>query len=90
MLFPQVLLASAIVLSCFPYLSSGATLLPSNEVEALGEIAKTLGKKDWNFSVDPCGGEEGWSTKNPVKGFENAVTCDCSFFNNTVCHIVSM
>lgn len=61
-----------------------------NAVKALEEFGKTLGKRDWNFSADPCSGEWGWVTLNPVKGSENAVTCNCSFSNNTVCHIVSM
>ncbi|KAH9723415.1 putative leucine-rich repeat receptor-like serine/threonine-protein kinase [Citrus sinensis] len=52
-------------------------------VQALKDIANTLGKKDWNFSVDPCSGEEGWA-EIPE---ENAVTCNCSFSNGTVCHV---
>ncbi|KAI9186159.1 hypothetical protein LWI28_014274 [Acer negundo] len=67
----------------------GATL-PNDEVEALREIAKTIGKRDWNFSVDPCSGKWGWATLNPVKGSENAVTCNCSFANATLCHVVSI
>ncbi|OVA14371.1 Protein kinase domain [Macleaya cordata] len=66
------------------------TRLPDVEVEALREIGKTLGKKDWNFSADPCGGEWGWATLTPVKGEENAVSCNCSFSNNTVCHVLSI
>jgi len=54
------------------------------------EIAKTLGKKDWDFKKDPCSGENNWKSSVQVKGFENAVTCNCSFTNATVCHIVSM
>ncbi|KAA8526742.1 hypothetical protein F0562_009029 [Nyssa sinensis] len=82
-------LISVIVFICFATFASGATLLPTNEVEALQQIGKTLGKTDWNFSADPCSGQWGWATQNPVKGFENAVTCNCSS-NNTVCHIVSI
>ena len=55
-------------------------------VQALKDIAHTLGKKDWNFSVDPCSGEEGWA-EIPE---ENAVTCNCSFSNGTVCHVFRM
>ncbi|XP_052177836.1 probable leucine-rich repeat receptor-like serine/threonine-protein kinase At3g14840 isoform X2 [Diospyros lotus] len=58
-------------------------------VEVLKQIGKTLGKEDWDFSVDPCSGEKGWATPNPVKGFENAVTCNCSS-NNTICHVTSI
>lgn len=58
---------------------------------ALQRIAKTIGKTDWNFSVDPCtSGESSWVNPNQIKGAENAVTCNCSFANNTVCHVVSM
>jgi hypothetical protein len=54
------------------------------------DIGRTLGKKDWDFSKDPCSGENNWTSSVKVKGFGNAVTCDCSFANATICHIVSM
>ncbi|KAK4285841.1 hypothetical protein QN277_002481 [Acacia crassicarpa] len=38
----------------------GSSLVPE-EVEALRDIGKRLGKKDWNFSVDPCSGLSGWN-----------------------------
>ncbi|KAI3938959.1 hypothetical protein MKW92_050623 [Papaver armeniacum] len=52
--------------------------LPSAEVEALKEIAKTLGKKDWNIAAtsDPCTAV--------------GVNCTCTFSGNTVCHVVKM
>lgn len=59
-------------------------------VRALKEIAKRLGKKDWDFSTDPCSGEGNWSMPVTVKGFESSVTCDCSFDQMSTCHIVSM
>ncbi|XP_040987948.1 probable leucine-rich repeat receptor-like serine/threonine-protein kinase At3g14840 isoform X3 [Juglans microcarpa x Juglans regia] len=49
-----------------------------------------MGKKDWDFSIDPCSGQSGWTTPNPIKGLENAVTCDCTFFNGTECHVISI
>ncbi|PIN04372.1 Serine/threonine protein kinase [Handroanthus impetiginosus] len=64
--------------------------LPPNEVESLQVIGRTLGKRNWNFGVDPCSGLSGWVTRNPVRGSENNVTCDCAFANNTICHIVSI
>ncbi|CAJ1957661.1 unnamed protein product [Sphenostylis stenocarpa] len=54
------------------------------------EIAKRLGKKDWDFNVDPCSGERNWTSSVQVKGFENAVTCNCLFANATICHVVSI
>ncbi|TXG66672.1 hypothetical protein EZV62_007947 [Acer yangbiense] len=71
-------------------LLSLAAFVLINTLEALREIAKTIGKRDWNFSVDPCSGEWGWASLNPVKGSENAVTCNCSFANATLCHVVSL
>jgi hypothetical protein len=55
-------------------------------VEALKDIAATLGKKDWDFSVDPCSGERNWA---PIES-ENAVTCNCTYVNATVCHVTNM
>ncbi|CAJ2653500.1 unnamed protein product [Trifolium pratense] len=69
----------------FSTLAFGATL-SKDEVEALKDIAKTLGKKNWDFSVDPCSGERNW-TSAEEKGSENAVTCDCTYVNATVCHV---
>ncbi|XP_052291612.1 probable leucine-rich repeat receptor-like serine/threonine-protein kinase At3g14840 isoform X1 [Citrus sinensis] len=67
----------------------GATL-PYDEVQALKDIANTLGKRNWNFSADPCSGKEGWADQNPDKGFENAVTCNCTYAGGTVCHVVNI
>ncbi|KAL6570544.1 hypothetical protein OROGR_000094 [Orobanche gracilis] len=79
-----------LALICLLGFVSGQPLLPADEVESLKVIARTLGKSDWNFSVDPCSGLSGWVTQNPVKGNENALTCVCTFENNTVCHVVSI
>ncbi|KAL9438025.1 hypothetical protein AB3S75_023817 [Citrus x aurantiifolia] len=81
-MFHRLLFLSLTALALISALASGA-ILPENEVQALKDIANTLGKKDWNFSVDPCSGEEGWA-EIPE---ENAVTCNCSFSNGTVCHV---
>ncbi|KAI3938021.1 hypothetical protein MKW98_018577 [Papaver atlanticum] len=51
--------------------------LPDVEVEALTEIAKTLGKQGWDFAkLDPCA----------TKG----INCSCTFSGNTVCHVIEM
>ncbi|KAF1898071.1 hypothetical protein Lal_00032835 [Lupinus albus] len=64
------------------YLSSlafGATL-SKDEVKALKDIANKLGKKDWDFSIDPCSEE----------AEENSITCNCSFANGTICHVTNI
>ncbi|GLT38035.1 hypothetical protein SLA2020_123060 [Shorea laevis] len=72
MLFPRLLLASLIVFFLANFVF--ASVLPDDELRALTEIAKTLGKTNWDFSIDPCSGESGWVT--PTEGLlENAVTC---------------
>ncbi|KAG4978099.1 hypothetical protein JHK84_037784 [Glycine max] len=73
----------------FANFASGATLL-QDEVKALEDIAKTLGKKDWDFNVDPCSGQRNWTSAVQVKGSENNVTCDCTFANGTVCHVTNI
>ncbi|XP_028088496.1 probable leucine-rich repeat receptor-like serine/threonine-protein kinase At3g14840 isoform X4 [Camellia sinensis] len=84
------LLASVAVIVFLATFASGATPLPSPEVQALKEIANKLGKKNWNFNVDPCSGESGWANRSEPNGFENAVTCGNCTSDNTTCHVVSM
>ncbi|XP_057457765.1 probable leucine-rich repeat receptor-like serine/threonine-protein kinase At3g14840 [Lotus japonicus] len=67
----------------------GATLQQA-EVQALKDIGNTLGKKNWDFTVDPCSGKKNWISPAQLPGSENAVTCNCSFNNNSVCHVVSI
>ncbi|XP_068499769.1 probable leucine-rich repeat receptor-like serine/threonine-protein kinase At3g14840 isoform X1 [Phaseolus vulgaris] len=63
---------------CFSSFASGATL-PQDEVKALEDIAKRLGKKDWDFS-DPC--------RNLTS--ESEVGCNCDYNNGTVCHVTNI
>ncbi|KAL8506318.1 hypothetical protein ACS0TY_017256 [Phlomoides rotata] len=82
-----------ILILCGLYCSA-ATLpkqkLHQNEVRALKEIGRRLGKKDWDFSKDPCSGEGNWNVPITRKGIENSVTCDCSFDQNSTCHVVNI
>ncbi|OMO86377.1 reverse transcriptase [Corchorus capsularis] len=64
---------------------------PDNEAQALHEIAAELGKKDWNFSENPCNNKSSWFTPPPLPNMPKAinnstVTCNCSFPNGE-CHI---
>ncbi|KAL8512184.1 hypothetical protein ACS0TY_018585 [Phlomoides rotata] len=69
---------------------AAAAVLPPDELKSLEVIGRSMGKMDWNFSVDPCSGLSGWATQNPVKGNENNLTCDCTFLNDTICHVISI
>ncbi|KAF5760886.1 hypothetical protein HanXRQr2_Chr16g0758681 [Helianthus annuus] len=86
----RVLFIIMLVLSTFLYLQSLAGHLHPSEVVALKEIAKQLGKVDWDFSLNPCDGNPSWNTtadKNRPE-FKNVVVCNCP--GDDVCHIVNM
>ncbi|KAK4255942.1 hypothetical protein QN277_008867 [Acacia crassicarpa] len=77
--------------------ASGATNIDPSEKEALMSIAKTLGKEDWNFSVDPCHTSDPafatstWFNPYPVdKESQNAVVCNCSIADDDFCHVVNI
>ncbi|KAJ7948795.1 LRR receptor-like kinase [Quillaja saponaria] len=82
-------ISSSFFFSFFSSFAFGVTttLLPDNEVQALQDIAKALGKTNWNFSIDPCSEQTPWFNSSAPEGFENAVTCNCTA---TVCHVVSI
>ncbi|XP_031391405.1 probable LRR receptor-like serine/threonine-protein kinase At1g07650 isoform X2 [Punica granatum] len=67
-------------------LTEGAKLHP-DEVKALNDSAKKLGKTDWDFGYDPCSGKGSWMAFDGTKEFKSNVTCDCS---KSSCHVVSI
>ncbi|KAI6687149.1 hypothetical protein NL676_023977 [Syzygium grande] len=91
-LFSARSLFSVFVLLCAIHFAAASTLLPDDEVDALREIAATLGKKDWDFNADPCGVEGGWGDNKVIGATTNAVTCQniTDANNNTVSHVVSI
>ncbi|CAH8385121.1 unnamed protein product [Eruca vesicaria subsp. sativa] len=55
--------------------------LQQEEVRALKEIGKKLGKRDWDFTKDPCSGKGKWVV----------TTCDCSFPPlNSSCSVIKI
>ncbi|KAI4325166.1 hypothetical protein MLD38_030586 [Melastoma candidum] len=68
-----------------------AAKLDASEVGALRKIAKALGKKDWDFTQDPCRGDGkgNWIRYGRPKGFESNVSCECAS-NSSTCHVVRM
>ncbi|KAL1202421.1 putative leucine-rich repeat receptor-like serine/threonine-protein kinase [Cardamine amara subsp. amara] len=74
----------------FSSFASSQTLLPKEEVDALRSIANDLKKSNWDFTVDPCDttvSKGGWRNPSAPKGFEDAVTCNCS---SVICHVASI
>lgn len=59
-------------------------------VGALKKIAEQLGKKDWNFELNPCDeNNSNWKTPKTRSFYTNEVTCNCSFPNEE-CHVDRM
>jgi len=59
-------------------------------VDALREIASVMGSAYWKFDADSCSIEMVGLTQEPPAESERSIGCDCSFEDNTVCHVVSM
>ncbi|KAJ9690782.1 hypothetical protein PVL29_013107 [Vitis rotundifolia] len=82
-----------LILMCFGPSSVEAQggQLPRDEEEALEEVAEQVGKKDWNFSLNPCDGNSNWSTPNrkEMPLYNNTLTCNCSYPNGQ-CHVVQI
>ncbi|XP_059435596.1 probable LRR receptor-like serine/threonine-protein kinase At1g07650 isoform X2 [Corylus avellana] len=89
---PYICFILLILLLCIEAQAGRLGPTPDDEVEALREIARQLGKKDWDFSVDPC---DGWSSATPQSDlrplYNNSLVCNC--FNPAgvrVCHVVQL
>ncbi|KEH38577.1 LRR receptor-like kinase [Medicago truncatula] len=72
----------------------GANTIHPDEKKVLEVIAKSLGKKDWNFDTDPCSNKPNWATPTPpghrLQLVVNNVTCNCSVAGDNFCHVVSI
>ncbi|PNY06647.1 putative cysteine-rich RLK (receptor-like kinase) protein [Trifolium pratense] len=82
---------------CFISLTAfAATTIHPVEKKALEDIAKSLGKKDWNFNIDPCSNKSNWVTppipNNQSNNAEvvNNVTCNCSVAGDNFCHVLTI
>ncbi|XP_058779510.1 probable leucine-rich repeat receptor-like serine/threonine-protein kinase At3g14840 isoform X1 [Vicia villosa] len=85
--FSQFLLLS-LTFIWFISLTAAATTIHPDEKKALEDIGKSLGKKDWNFDIDPCSNKPNWVTPPIPHVYENNVTCDCSIGGDNFCHVI--
>eukprot|EP00258_Populus_trichocarpa_P021331 XP_024437350.1 probable LRR receptor-like serine/threonine-protein kinase RFK1 isoform X3 [Populus trichocarpa] len=76
--------------SCLGLLAFFEAKLVQEEVDALGEIARTLGSKYWKFNADTCEIESVGVTQVPPKNAEQRIDCECKNGNNTDCHVTRM
>ncbi|XP_049371777.1 probable LRR receptor-like serine/threonine-protein kinase At1g07650 isoform X1 [Solanum verrucosum] len=58
---------------------------------ALKEIAEQMGKKDWDFDLNPCDGNTNWTTPkiDKISMYVNNITCNCSTPDG-FCHVQSI
>ncbi|KAM6551346.1 hypothetical protein CsatB_001154 [Cannabis sativa] len=63
--------------------------VPQQEVDALEEIASTMGAKYWKFNADSCQIEMVGDAENPTTVAESSITCNCSKEIDN-CHVVSI
>ncbi|KAG6692172.1 hypothetical protein I3842_10G100200 [Carya illinoinensis] len=67
--------------------------LAAYEVKALEEIAAELGKKGWNYHVDPCSHDTSWETPRPkfdrTVTYNNSILCNCAYPDGE-CHVVGL
>ncbi|KAK1404902.1 LRR receptor serine/threonine-protein kinase [Heracleum sosnowskyi] len=69
------------------HLGCVARLLPAQEVQTLKAIAVKLKIKHWDVKRSSCSGGGGLSVVFDIPQPLSNVTCDCSFSNNSVCHV---
>ncbi|KAI5411547.1 hypothetical protein KIW84_056561 [Lathyrus oleraceus] len=86
--FSQFLFLSLTFIWFISITAFAATTIHPDEKKALEDIAKSLGKKDWNFDIDPCSSKPNWVTPPIPKVLDNNVTCDCSVAGDNFCHVI--
>ncbi|XP_010248399.1 PREDICTED: probable LRR receptor-like serine/threonine-protein kinase At1g53440 [Nelumbo nucifera] len=84
------LLLFILMLNCFEEFISEAQLLPDEEVQTLQKISTKLNyNRHWNVSRTSCTGgfinlyRYAWNILSNI-------TCNCSFNNNTLCHVTEI
>ncbi|VVA92984.1 unnamed protein product [Arabis nemorensis] len=95
--FSKFLLLFTVITSYLATLTTSVTspTLHGDELNALKEIATTLGIKGLNLSYgDPCNIRTLKITQKVDfvhnTDINNTILCDCSFNNNTICHITEI
>ncbi|KAL1829621.1 hypothetical protein ACET3Z_008033 [Daucus carota] len=77
-----------LVFCCFIVLRFSESKMLQEEIDALQEIASTMGATYWKFNGDLCQIEIVGTTPTKPEGSESSVDCECDFDNSTTCHVV--
>ncbi|KAE7996363.1 hypothetical protein FH972_001094 [Carpinus fangiana] len=75
-------------LSCFGFLRFAKAVVAQDEVDALQQIATTMGSTYWKFNGNSCQIEMVGMTPDPPRNSESSIACDCNLKNSTACHVV--
>ncbi|KAG2318961.1 hypothetical protein Bca4012_054815 [Brassica carinata] len=86
----NIFVFSVFAIICFNLYGVNAIKLPKVEVDALQQIATTLGSKYWKFDAENCVVEKVGLTETPPPTAEQVIECECSPTNDTDCHVVKI
>ncbi|KAL3737140.1 hypothetical protein ACJRO7_025978 [Eucalyptus globulus] len=75
---------------CSAVFEGDARLLPQDEVDTLKTIATKMRNKYWNVIETSCNDGIGLNVTTLPSGMTSIVSCDCTFINNTVCHVTKI
>ncbi|XP_024008635.1 probable LRR receptor-like serine/threonine-protein kinase RFK1 isoform X2 [Eutrema salsugineum] len=81
---------SVFAIICFKFHSINAINLPQDEVDALQQIATTLGSRYWIFDPKACKVEKVGLTETPSPTAKQEVECECSPKDENDCHVVKI
>lgn len=88
---PLALLLPMLLCICFSDFESHAQLIPKDEVKALQVIARKLNIRYWNVSQTACVDDGGTNFNNTISdSILSNVTCNCSYKDNTICHVTNI
>ncbi|KAK2368178.1 putative leucine-rich repeat receptor serine/threonine-protein kinase [Trifolium repens] len=90
----QFFFLSLIVIWFISLTAFAAATIHPDEKNALKAIANSLGKKDWNFNIDPCSNKSNWvmpMAETPkLRIIVSIVSCNCFVPGDNFCHVVSI
>ncbi|WVY92054.1 hypothetical protein V8G54_037568 [Vigna mungo] len=72
-IFRLLFLASTSLIFLSHWAYAATPKLNNQEMKALKDIGSKIGKKDWDFGVDPCSGKGSWNVSDDRKGFQSSV-----------------
>ncbi|XP_059435615.1 probable LRR receptor-like serine/threonine-protein kinase RFK1 isoform X3 [Corylus avellana] len=88
MVAKNLLVFMVFALSCFGLLRFAKAVVAQEEVDALQQIATTMGSTYWKFNGNSCQIQMVGMTPDPPRNSVSSIDCDCNLKNSTVCHVV--